>query len=126
MIEDAMQSSPVARLVDMPPHHALPQNCSHHSSIRNQSLAPIHAIWNTLLQHLPHTTVPPPAPPAVDSTVSTTLQQAQTQRNYLFQRRRTQVTPVPDGNRPISLTAENQRVNKSWGDTCQEKPDHHM
>ena len=122
-----MQSSPVARLVDMPPHHASSQNCTQHSRLRIHSLAPIQAIWNTLCQHIPHTTSPPTAPPrAVHPTVPPTLQQAQTQWNHLFQRRRTQVTPVPDGNRLIRLTTENQRVNEPWGDTLQEKPDHHM
>jgi hypothetical protein len=75
-----MQSSPVARLVDMPPHHASSQNCTQHSRLRIHSLAPIQAIWNTLRQHIPHTTSPPTAPPrAVHPTVPPTLQQAQTQ-----------------------------------------------
>ncbi len=121
-----MPFSPVAHLVDTPPHHAPSQNHSQRTRISIHPLAPIQAIWNSVRQNLPQTidTAHPQTPSPLQA--ATALQQDQTQWNNLFQRRRTHVTLVPDGNRPIVLTTDNQRANEPWGDTLQEKPDDHI
>jgi hypothetical protein len=48
---------------------------------------------------------------------------ARDQWQQFFQRHRTNDDQVPDGNRPVVLSVENQRANTHWGDVLLEKPD---
>ncbi|KAI2512752.1 hypothetical protein MHU86_1540 [Fragilaria crotonensis] len=107
--------------------NALPHLNSTPNTIRIQPLTPIQTIWHTFRQRIQPTQRIAPAhpPPASVPIHPTALQEATTQWTNLFQRRRGQDLPVPDGNRPILLTIENQRANEPWGDTLQEKSEHH-
>ena len=48
---------------------------------------------------------------------------ARDQWQQFFQRHRTNDDQVPDGNRPVVFSVENQRANTHWGDVLMEKPD---
>jgi hypothetical protein len=47
---------------------------------------------------------------------------ARDQWQAFFQKHRLSDDAVPDGNRPVILSVENQRVNTHWGDILMEKP----
>ena len=48
---------------------------------------------------------------------------ARAQWQAFFQRHRLSDNEAPDGNRPVVLSVENQRVNTHWGDILLEKPE---